>query len=122
VAEEQEGVEEETVEVPEEKRKNRRSLKPTAREAEEPAPLNDPMHVPHVMITTSLLSRGLDFSPNIKHVFIIDEPRNMIDFLHRAGRTGRAGEHGRVVIFGKMEGRGSQRSKAVRTRVKTLLS
>ena len=54
----------------------------------------------HVMITTSLLSRGLDFSPLIKHVFIVDEPRNMIDFLHRAGRSGRAGQSGKVVMFG----------------------
>jgi len=61
---------------------------------------------PHVPVTTSLLSRGLNFSPEIKHVFIVDEPRNMIDFLHRAGRSGRAGESGKVVVFGKMKGRG----------------
>ncbi|KAJ7103754.1 P-loop containing nucleoside triphosphate hydrolase protein [Mycena epipterygia] len=97
-----------------------RSLVPILRKDSEP--LNDPMNVPHVMITTSLLSRGLDFSPNIKHVFIIDEPRNMIDFLHRAGRTGRAGQQGKVVIFGKLEGRGSQRSKEVRKKVKALLA
>ena len=72
---------------------------------------------PHVMITTSLLSRGLDFSPSIKHVFIIDEPRNMIDFLHRAGRSGRAGQRGKVVVFGKMTGRGSSKAKDVRKRV-----
>ncbi|KAJ7705295.1 hypothetical protein B0H17DRAFT_1326149 [Mycena rosella] len=83
-------------------------------------PINDPMNIPHVMITTSLLSRGLDFSPNVKHVFIIDEPRNMTDFLHRAGRTGRAGQHGKVVIFGTMEGRGSQRSKEIRKKIKAL--
>ncbi|KAJ7602421.1 P-loop containing nucleoside triphosphate hydrolase protein [Roridomyces roridus] len=97
----------------------KRSLVPTRKPPKEP--INDPMHVPHVMITTSLLSRGLDFSPNVKHVFIVDEPRNMIDFLHRAGRTGRAGSFGKVVIFGKMEGRGSQRSKDVRKRVKAFL-
>ncbi|KAF7377768.1 hypothetical protein MSAN_00200100 [Mycena sanguinolenta] len=110
-------------------------LKPRARETKEkpvddwssswgpPSPVkNDPMNVPHVMITTSLLSRGLDFSPNIKYVFIIDEPRNMIDFLHRAGRTGRAGANGRVVIFGKTEGRGSQRSKQIRQRIRALVA
>lgn len=75
---------------------------------------------PHVMITTSLLSRGLDFSPQIKHVFIADEPRNMIDFLHRAGRSGRAGKDGKVVIFGKMKGRGSENAKAVRRRIGAL--
>jgi ATP-dependent RNA helicase MRH4 len=80
----------------------------------------DPKITPHVMITTSLLSRGLDFSPDIKHVFIVDEPRNMIDFLHRAGRSGRAGEKGKVVVFGKMSGRGSALAKEVRTKVRAL--
>ncbi|KIK61367.1 hypothetical protein GYMLUDRAFT_42953 [Collybiopsis luxurians FD-317 M1] len=56
---------------------------------------------PHVLLTTSLLSRGLDFSPSVRHVFIVDEPRNVVDFLHRAGRTGRAGGEGVVVVFGK---------------------
>ncbi|MGA7124440.1 MAG: helicase-related protein, partial [Polyangiaceae bacterium] len=76
--------------------------------APSPASASDLVHptrsedkdAPKVLITTSLLSRGLDFSPEIKHVFIIDEPRNMVDFLHRAGRAGRAGEKGRVVVFG----------------------
>jgi len=49
------------------------------------------------MVTTSLLSRGLDFSPEVKHVFIVDEPRNMIDFLHRAGRSGRGSDRGREI-------------------------
>ena len=81
---------------------------------------SDPKEEPHVMITTSLLSRGLDFSPSIRHVFIVDEPRNMIDFLHRAGRSGRAGERGKVVVFGKMKGRGSTKAKDMRKRVGAL--
>ncbi|KAJ7867485.1 P-loop containing nucleoside triphosphate hydrolase protein [Mycena olivaceomarginata] len=100
-----------------------RALVPLLKQGMPPPPvINDPMNVPHVMITTSLLSRGLDFSPNIKYVFIIDEPRNMIDFLHRAGRTARAGANGRVVIFGKTAGRGSQRSKEVKQRIKALVA
>ncbi|EMD41330.1 hypothetical protein CERSUDRAFT_69913 [Gelatoporia subvermispora B] len=75
---------------------------------------------PHVLITTSLLSRGLDFSPDIKHVFIMDQPRNMVDFLHRAGRTGRAGGEGTVVVFGKTTGRGSERTREVRQKVRAL--
>ncbi|KAI0344296.1 P-loop containing nucleoside triphosphate hydrolase protein [Trametopsis cervina] len=75
---------------------------------------------PHVLITTSLLSRGLDFSPEIKNVLIVDPPRNMIDFLHRAGRTGRAGSRGTVVIFGKMKGRGVTKHKDVRRKVNAL--
>ncbi|KAJ7768745.1 hypothetical protein B0H14DRAFT_2968287 [Mycena olivaceomarginata] len=100
-----------------------RALVPLLKQGMPPPPvINDPMNVPHVMITTSLLSRGLDFSPNIKYVFIIDEPRNMIDFLHRAGRTARAGANGRVVIFGKTAGRGSQRSKEVKQRIRALVA
>jgi ATP-dependent RNA helicase MRH4, mitochondrial len=82
---------------------------------------SNPEHMPHVLMTTSLLSRGLDFSPDIKHVFIVDEPRNMIDFLHRAGRAGRAGEAGKVVVFGRAEGRGSGRSEEMRKRVRALM-
>jgi len=85
-----------------------------------PADFKDPKKTPHVIITTSLLSRGLDFAPDIKHVFIVDEPRNMIDFLHRAGRSGRAGQKGRVVVFGKMTGRGSGLAKEVRKKVGAL--
>ncbi|KAG1834937.1 P-loop containing nucleoside triphosphate hydrolase protein [Suillus subalutaceus] len=80
----------------------------------------DPAQTPHVLVTTSLLSRGLDFSPMIKHVFIVDEPRNMIDFLHRAGRAGRAGEAGKVVVFGRAKGRGSGRTEEVKQRVKAV--
>jgi len=72
---------------------------------------------PLVMVTTSLLSRGLDFSPEVKHVFIVDEPRNMIDFLHRAGRSGRAGQSGKVIVFGKLSGRGSDRGREIRKKV-----
>ncbi|KAF6752078.1 RNA helicase [Ephemerocybe angulata] len=86
-----------------------------------PGMLSDPSKDAHVMITTSLLSRGLDFDPSIKHVFIVDEPRNMIDFLHRAGRSGRAGQAGRVVIFGKTKGRGSDKARDVKQRVRALV-
>ena len=84
------------------------------------AGLSNPAITPHVLVTTSLLSRGLDFSPEIKHVFIVDEPRNMIDFLHRAGRAGRAGESGKVVVFGRAEGRGSGRTEEMRKKIRAL--
>lgn len=56
---------------------------------------------PRVLITTGLLSRGLDFSPNVSTILMLDEPTNAVDFLHRAGRAGRAGAMGRVVVFSK---------------------
>lgn len=76
---------------------------------------------PHVLITTSLLSRGLDFSPAIQYVFIVDPPRNMIDFLHRAGRSGRAGASGKVIVFGKEKGRGAGKDKEMKSRVRALV-
>ena len=75
---------------------------------------------PHVMITTSMLSRGLDFSPDVRHVFIVDEPRNMVDFLHRAGRSARAGQDGKVVVFGKLKGRGSLKATEMKKKVGAL--
>ena len=90
------------------------------RKAGESEDEKDPAQTPHVLITTSLLSRGIDFSPDIKHVFLVDEPRNVTDLLHRAGRSARAGNKGKVVIFGKLEGRGSGRAKEVRRQVAAL--
>ena len=63
---------------------------------------------PRVLITTSLLSRGLDFAPSVKHVFLLDEPRDILDFMHRAGRTGRAGRVGSVTVFGAGSGGGGK--------------
>ena len=45
----------------------------------------------------------------------------MVDFLHRAGRSGRAGMGGKVVIFGKSKGRGSDKAREVRKRVREFL-
>ncbi|BEI86854.1 hypothetical protein CcaverHIS002_0702000 [Cutaneotrichosporon cavernicola] len=55
---------------------------------------------PRVLVTTSLLSRGLDFSADVTTIYLVDPPRDVLDFVHRAGRAGRAGRHGRVVVFG----------------------
>ncbi|KAH7881383.1 P-loop containing nucleoside triphosphate hydrolase protein [Lentinula edodes] len=79
------------------------SASPSSRTSKPPSTPATPTlsNTPHVLLTTSLLSRGLDFAPSVRHVFIVDEPRNVVDFLHRAGRTGRAGTEGVVVVFGK---------------------
>lgn len=75
---------------------------------------------PHVLLSTSLLARGLDFDPSVSHVFVLDPPRNTADFLHRAGRTARAGSRGKVVVFGKGAGRGAGKLREMRQRLAAL--
>jgi ATP-dependent RNA helicase MRH4 len=72
------------------------------------------------MITTALLSRGLDFSADIKQEFIVDELWNMIDFLHRAERSGRPREKGKVVVFGQTTARGPTLAMEIRTKIRVL--
>lgn len=66
---------------------------------------------PRILVTTGILSRGLDFSPTVSTVFLVDQPKDILDFIHRAGRAGRAGRKGRVVIFGSAQGRSAQDGK-----------
>jgi len=47
------------------------------------------------MVCTDIAARGLDI-PEIDHVIMFDFPLNPIDYLHRAGRCGRAGRKGVV--------------------------
>ncbi|PIS11601.1 MAG: ATP-dependent helicase [Bdellovibrio sp. CG10_big_fil_rev_8_21_14_0_10_47_8] len=51
-----------------------------------------------IMITTDLLARGLDV-PHIECVINYDLPSEPEDFLHRIGRTARAGRKGKAMTF-----------------------
>ena len=53
---------------------------------------------PAVLICTDVVSRGIDL-PNIDLVIEYDPPFSAEDHLHRIGRTARAGQAGRAVIF-----------------------
>jgi superfamily II DNA/RNA helicase len=56
-----------------------------------------------VAVCTDVAARGLDFT-DVEHVVMFDLPRTFLDFLHRSGRTARAGRAGRVtVLVGKGE-------------------
>lgn len=46
-----------------------------------------------VLVTTDLASRGLDLV-NVSHVINFDMPKHTEEFVHRIGRTGRAGSTG----------------------------
>ncbi|GMF15300.1 unnamed protein product [Phytophthora lilii] len=49
----------------------------------------------NILVCTDLAARGLDFE-TVKHVIMFDFPKTAVDYVHRAGRTGRAGELGLV--------------------------
>ena len=51
-----------------------------------------------ILVTTDLLARGIDV-PHVKHVVSYDLPYKSEDFLHRIGRTARAGATGTAITF-----------------------
>jgi ATP-dependent RNA helicase DDX3X len=51
-----------------------------------------------VMVATDVASRGLDI-PNVTQVINYDLPTNIDDYVHRIGRTGRAGNTGCALSF-----------------------
>ncbi|MDZ7747977.1 MAG: DEAD/DEAH box helicase [Halofilum sp. (in: g-proteobacteria)] len=51
-----------------------------------------------VLIATDVAARGLHI-PNVTHVFNFDLPQTGEDYVHRIGRTARAGESGHAVSF-----------------------
>jgi ATP-dependent RNA helicase RhlB len=52
-----------------------------------------------VMIATDVASRGLHI-PDVSHVFNYDLPQDHADYVHRIGRTARAGAEGDAISFG----------------------
>lgn len=50
------------------------------------------------MVATDVASRGLDI-PHVAHVINFDLPRDVDDYVHRIGRTGRAGQSGLATAF-----------------------
>ena len=52
-----------------------------------------------ILITSDLGARGLDI-PDITHIIQMDLPEDDDFFIHRAGRTARAGKHGINVVIG----------------------
>lgn len=51
-----------------------------------------------VMVATDVAARGLDI-PNVSLVVNFDMPKQLDDYVHRIGRTGRAGRKGNAVAF-----------------------
>lgn len=51
-----------------------------------------------ILVATDIAARGLDI-PHIEHVINYDLPQAPEDFIHRIGRTGRAGAEGSTICF-----------------------
>jgi len=58
-----------------------------------------------VMVATAVAARGLDI-PNVTHVINYDLPTDIDDYVHRIGRTGRAGNTGIATAFFNRSNRG----------------
>ena len=50
----------------------------------------------HVLICTDVAARGLDIK-GVTHIYNYDLPRDAKEYIHRIGRTARAGEEGKVI-------------------------
>ena len=51
-----------------------------------------------ILIATDVAARGLDIK-GVSHVINYDIPRDPKDYVHRIGRTGRAGQKGKAILF-----------------------
>lgn len=71
-----------------------------------------------VLVATDIASRGIDVT-GIEAVINFDLPENPEDYVHRIGRTGRAGAMGRAISFAMPEEKDSVRAieKLLRTAI-----
>ncbi len=51
-----------------------------------------------ILVATDVMARGLDLD-KISHVINFDTPQYPENYMHRIGRTGRAKEHGKSILF-----------------------
>ena len=63
-----------------------------------------------ILVATDVASRGLDI-PRVAHVINFDLPKDIDSYVHRIGRTGRAGKSGLATAF--FNGKNSSIAKAL---------
>jgi ATP-dependent RNA helicase DeaD len=51
-----------------------------------------------VLVATDVAARGLDIK-NVTHIYHYDVPKTSIEYIHRIGRTARAGEKGKAITL-----------------------
>jgi ATP-dependent RNA helicase DeaD len=52
----------------------------------------------HVLVATDVAARGLDID-NVTHIFNYNIPKTVQEYIHRMGRTARAGKEGKVITL-----------------------
>lgn len=68
-----------------------------------------------ILITTDVIARGIDIE-KISTVISFDTPFYPENYIHRIGRTGRAGEQGRAILFY------SAKEKALKAAIESLMN
>ena len=51
-----------------------------------------------ILVCTNIVARGIDIE-NVAHVINYSAPQNITEYIHRVGRTGRAGKQGMSTTF-----------------------
>ena len=51
-----------------------------------------------IIVCTNVAARGIDID-SVQHVINYDAPSSIVDYIHRIGRTGRAGKQGMATTF-----------------------
>lgn len=64
-----------------------------------------------ILVATDVAARGLDI-PHVTHVINFDLPTDIDDYVHRIGRTGRAGKKGLATAFFSEKDTGLSKSLA----------
>lgn len=70
-----------------------------------------------ILFSSDVTARGMDF-PNVSHVIQLGLPRSTDDYVHRLGRTGRAGKSGEGWLLLNEDERSSYRRKMVHPSMK----
>jgi len=69
-----------------------------------------------LLVATNVAARGIDV-PGVKHVFQFGLPDDLDTFIHRSGRTGRAGNKGRNILILNLRETSRFKSMVQRTRI-----
>ncbi len=51
-----------------------------------------------ILVCTDVAARGLDIK-NVSHIYNYDSPKTSIEYIHRVGRTARAGKEGKAITI-----------------------